>query len=70
MKVTWKESTDGTQWQIILESQNVNEDIILEDMYHAGGIQAFGETNRGRSQLYLSTRVGRVERKGVGRREE
>lgn len=67
MKATWKESTDGTQWQIILEAQNATENAVLQDMFQAGAIRALGETNRGRAQLYLSMRVPdwyREERRG------
>ena len=71
MRVFWKQSTDGTQYQLTVEAQNNDEDVIIQALYTQGAIQALGQTRNEHYQLILSTRVPdwyREERRGLGRR--
>ena len=68
MKVSWKQSTDGTQYQLAVEAQNNDEDIVIQALYHQGAIQALGQARNQHYQLILSTRVPdwyREQRRGL-----
>lgn len=73
MKVFWKTSTDGTQYQLTVEAQNNDEDDVIRTLYDQGAIQALGQTRQEHYQLILSTRVPdwyREQRRGLERRSE
>jgi len=73
MKVFWKTSTDGTQYQLTVEAQNNDEDDVIRALYDQGAIQALGQTRKEHYQLILSTRVPdwyREQRRGLERRAE
>jgi len=53
MKTTVKHMTGNIE--VIIESQNRDEDVILQDIYNTGNIIAMGQTQQERIQLILST---------------
>ena len=50
-----KRLAGGTDFQVIMEAQNNDEDAIVQQLYTQGSIIAMGETGAGHRQLILST---------------
>ena len=62
MRYSIKRSADDpTQFQLVLEGQNDEEDEALHSLYMGGSIIALGETSKGHAELVLGATVSRRE---------
>ncbi len=58
VKANFKRMAENN-YQIIIEGQTDEEDVIIEDMWNVGSIVAVGQTAQGHVQLILVTRIER-----------
>lgn len=62
VRYTIKRSADDpTQFQLVLEAQNREEDEVLHSLYHGGSIIALGQTSKEHYELVLGTALPRRE---------